>query len=97
MRVVHAVEICSLDKVGMIPVDFRADPDGAWEYETLAERAGFDIRWGRMSVGALTAPYAGFPEGAAVVTLTGEGEGAEGSCSVAFVDCTAADDARARC
>jgi hypothetical protein len=66
-----------------IPVDFFADPDGSWEFEGLARRAGFDERWGDVLVGALTKTYEGFPEGAAVVTLT------TGShCSVALVDCT---------
>lgn len=85
MRVIRAAA-----NLEAIPVDFRADPDGVWEYEDLARRVGFDIAWGRMSVGALTQPYAGFPEGAAVVALT---TGAE--CSVALVDCTAPPDARA--
>ena len=71
-------------KLDAIPVDFRADPDGVWEYEALARRAGFDERWGQMSIGALTRPFEGFPEGAAVVTYT---SGAH--CSVALVDCTA--------
>jgi hypothetical protein len=82
MRVLRAAA-----SVEAIPVDFFADPDGVWEYDLLAERAGFDQQWGQLSVGALTEPYAGFPEGAAVVTLT-TGE----QCSVALVDCTAADD-----
>jgi hypothetical protein len=77
----------STAKVEAIPVDFFADPDGVWEYELLAERAGFDQNWGQLSVGALTEPYDGFPEGAAVVTLT-TGQ----TCSVALVDCTAPDD-----
>ena len=75
-------------KVEAIPVDFFADPDGVWEYEALAKWAGFDPQWGQLSVGALTEPYEGFPEGAAVVTLTA-GE----QCSVALVDCTATDGA----
>lgn len=83
MKVAH-----STAKVETIPVDFFADPDGCWEYDGLARRAGFDERWGVLSVGALTEPYAGFPEGAAVVTLT---TGAQ--CSVALVDCTAPDEA----
>lgn len=90
MRVVRSVEQCPVDRVEGIPVDFRADPDGMWEFEALAERLGFDPRRGRMSVGALTQPYAGAPEGAAVVTLT-----TGGVCSVAFVDCTVPDEARA--
>ena len=66
-----------------IPVDFLADPDGSWEYEDLTREAGFDDRGGQVSVGALTRPFAGFPEGAAVVALM------DGSAwSVALVDCT---------
>jgi hypothetical protein len=67
-----------------IPVDFRADPDGTWEYDSLARRAGFDMQWGEISVGALTRPFAGFPEGAAVVAFMSGSQ-----CSVALVDCTA--------
>lgn len=82
MRVVRATA-----NVEAIPVDFAADPDGHWEYDSLAKRVGFSEEWGQLSVGALTEPYAGFPEGAAVVTLT-TGE----HCSVALVDCTAPDN-----
>jgi hypothetical protein len=82
MRVIH-----STARVETIPVDFLADPDGTWEYERLAQSAGFDEQWGQLSVGALTEPYEGFPEGAAVVTLT---TGAQ--CSVALVDCTVPDE-----
>jgi hypothetical protein len=70
-------------KLDVIPVDFRADPDGEWEYEALARGVGFDERWGQMAVGALTQPFGGFPEGAAVVTFTSGSR-----CSVALVDCT---------
>jgi hypothetical protein len=90
MRIVRSLELCPVEKVETIPVDFRADPDGLWEYEALAEHVGFDPQRGRMSVGALTQPYAGCPEGAAVVTLI-----AGGVCAVAFVDCTVPDEARA--
>lgn len=69
-----------------IPVDFLADPDGTWEYDSLTRKAGFEGHWGDLSVGALTEPFAGFPEGAAVVALTKGGQ-----CSVALVDCTAPD------
>jgi len=72
-------------KLDVIPVDFRADPDGAWEYDALARGVGFDERWGRMSVGALTRAFGGFPEGAAVVAFTSGSQ-----CSVALVDCTSA-------
>jgi hypothetical protein len=71
-------------KIEAIPVDFRADPDGSWEYDALTRGAGFDERWGQVSVGALTQPFAGFPEGAAVVAFTSGSQ-----CSVALVDCTA--------
>jgi hypothetical protein len=67
-----------------IPVDFLADPDGAWEYETLTRQAGFDDERGQISVGALTRPFAGFPEGAAVVALMNGTQ-----WSVALVDTTA--------
>jgi hypothetical protein len=55
----------SLEKV---PVDFFADPDGAWSYELLARAAGFASHSG-VAVGALRAEFNGHPEGAAVVTL----------------------------
>jgi hypothetical protein len=55
----------SLDAV---PVDFFADPDGAWSYESLVQAAGFVIEDG-VGIGALSAPFGGHPEGAAVVTL----------------------------
>ena len=55
----------SLDQV---PADFFADPDGAWTYELLARAAGFASHSG-VAVGALTGPFNGHPEGAAVVTL----------------------------
>ncbi len=78
--------VLSTQNVNAIPVDFLADPDGVWEYDLLARQAGFDQQWGELSVGALTEPFDGFPEGAAVVTLrTGN------QCSVALVDCTSAD------
>jgi hypothetical protein len=65
-----------------LPVDFFADPDGLWEYDELAQLAGFDQGWGQLSVGALTEPFAGFPEGAAVVMfVTAE------QCFVTLIDC----------
>jgi hypothetical protein len=70
-----------------IPVDFFADPDGCWEYDQLAQVAGFDQAWGQLSIGALTAPYSGFPDGAAVVMFTS----AE-LCTIALVDCVSAKD-----
>ena len=69
-----------------IPVDFFADPDGLWDYEDLVQEAGFTGIWGDISIGALGAPFDGFPEGAAVVSLT---SGA--TCSVVLVDCSALD------
>jgi len=70
-----------------IPVDFFADPDGCWEYDQLAQIAGFDQAWGQLSIGALTQPYSGFPDGAAVVMFTS----AE-LCTIALVDCVAGED-----
>jgi hypothetical protein len=67
-----------------IPVDFFADPDGCWEFDQLGRVAGFDQAWGQLSIGALSEPYAGFPEGAAVVMLS-----TAQLCSVVLVDCTA--------
>ena len=67
-----------------IPVDFFADPDGCWEFDQLGRVAGFDQAWGQLSIGALSQPYAGFPEGAAVVMLS-----TAQLCSVVLVDCTA--------
>ena len=51
-----------------VPVDFFADPDGLWDFESLAEAAGFDPDQG-VAVGALTGDFRGHPAGAAVVTL----------------------------
>ncbi len=67
-----------------VPVDFRADPDGTWDFEALAAAAGFEEAWGQISIGALMEPYLGFPEGAAVVLLSAPEESA-----IALVDCTA--------
>ncbi len=55
----------SLDQV---PVDFFADPDGAWSYEVLARAAGFASHSG-VAIGALRSDFNGHPDGAAVVTL----------------------------
>jgi hypothetical protein len=68
-----------------IPVDFFGDPDGLWEFDQLARVAGFDQAWGELSIGALSQPYADFPEGAAVVMLS-----TPYLCSIVLVDCTAA-------
>src|SRR5262245_38756551 len=78
MRV--AAILCPLDEV---PVDFLADPDGTWEFETLAQAAGFEEAWGQISIGALTESYRGFPDGAAVVLLSTPTDSA-----IALVDCT---------
>jgi hypothetical protein len=51
-----------------VPVDFFADPDGAWSYELLSRAAGFTSHSG-VAIGALKAEFNGHPEGAAVVTL----------------------------
>jgi hypothetical protein len=51
-----------------VPVDFFADPDGAWSLEALANISGFKLERG-VAVGALTQCFNGHPEGAAVVTL----------------------------
>jgi hypothetical protein len=51
-----------------LPVDFFADPDGAWSYESLVRAAGFDPdAVPAPLVGALAVPWGGHPEGAAVV------------------------------
>jgi hypothetical protein len=54
-----------------VPVDFLADPDGEWEFDSLVEAAGFDPNNPRVCVGALMRPFGGHPEGAAVVTELG--------------------------
>jgi hypothetical protein len=51
-----------------LPVDFFADPDGYWTYETLADAAGFSLSEG-VAFGALKQPFCNHPDGAAVVTL----------------------------
>lgn len=56
-----------------VPVDFFADPDGAWEFAALVEMAGFNPEHPGASVGALTKPFDGYPEGAAVITEVGVG------------------------
>lgn len=54
-----------------VPVDFFADPDGRWEFSTLVEMAGFNPEHPGASVGALTQPFDGYPEGSAVITEVG--------------------------
>lgn len=56
-----------------VPVDFFADPDGTWEFASLVEMAGFNPEHPGASVGALTKPFDGYPEGAAVITEVGVG------------------------
>lgn len=56
-----------------VPVDFFADPDGSWEFSPLVEMAGFNPEHPGASVGALTQPFDGFPEGSAVITEVGVG------------------------
>jgi hypothetical protein len=51
-----------------VVVDFRADPDGEWDYDTLLEAAGFDKDAPSVRVGALCANFEGHSEGAAVVS-----------------------------
>lgn len=54
-----------------VPVDFFADPDGHWDFASLVEMAGFNPEHPGASVGALTAPFDGYPEGSAVITEVG--------------------------
>ncbi len=54
-----------------VPVDFFADPDGSWEFASLVEMAGFNPEHPGASVGALAAPFDGYPEGSAVITEVG--------------------------
>lgn len=52
-----------------VPVDLFADPDGTWSYESLVSAAGFDPESVPPPlVAALSEPWFGHPEGAAVVT-----------------------------
>jgi hypothetical protein len=69
--------------LGRVPVDFFADPDGTWDFETLVLHAGFQQELGEVAIGALTEAYVGFPAGAAVVAVS-----AGAHISVALVDCT---------
>lgn len=70
----------------VIPVDFFADPDGAWTFESLVEAGGFSVDEG-VAVGALREPFGDHPEGAAVVTLNCEARPyvAIIECPIAFV------------
>jgi hypothetical protein len=66
-----------------VPVDFFADPDGVWDFESLVAHAGFQHELGEVAIGALTESYVGFPAGAAVVAVS-----AGQSIVIALVDCT---------
>ena len=68
-----------------IPVDLFADPDGVWTYETLVAAAGLDPdAIPAPVIGALSEPFRGHPDGAAVVAGMANGEAV-----VAIVDCGA--------
>lgn len=54
-----------------MPVDLLADPDGFWDYDSLVEAAGFDPSDEGVSIGALSQPYGGHPDGSAVVSRSG--------------------------
>ena len=71
---------CYAMPVERVPVDFFADPDGRWTYESLARAAGFVS--GGVAIGALKRDFNGHPEGAAVVTLN-----AEARPYVAIIEC----------
>lgn len=51
-----------------VAVDFLADPDGDWDYDTLLEAAGFAKDARGVRVGALSASFHDHAEGAAVVS-----------------------------
>lgn len=77
---------CYAISLELIPVDFFADPDGAWTFESLADAAGFSVDAG-VGVGALREPFGDHPEGAAVVTLNSEARPyvAVIECPIAFM------------
>lgn len=74
----YPVEITS------VPVDFFADPDGAWNFDSLVESAGFDPENPGICIGALIADYDGHPSGSAVITELGKARS-----YVAIVECPA--------
>lgn len=80
----------------IIPVDFFADPDGSWTFESLSAAAGFAVDAG-VGVGALREPFNDHPEGAAVVTLNSEARPyvAIIECPIAFVPIEDARDVSA--
>jgi hypothetical protein len=54
-----------------VPVDFRADPDGFFDYVALVTAAGFDPEATPSPVvGALLQPWRSHPEGAAVIAAS---------------------------
>lgn len=55
-----------------LPVDFFADPDGDWTYESLIDAAGFEPD-AEVAIGALAVRWRGHPEGAAVVAGSNPG------------------------
>jgi hypothetical protein len=66
-----------------IPVDLFADPDGAWSYEALVAAAGLDPEMQPPAViGALTEPWQGHPDGAAVVAAA-----ADGVAQITIIEC----------
>jgi hypothetical protein len=68
--------------MGAVPVDFLADPDGNWTYEGLLEAAGFDPGSTGIQIGALSEPFEGHPDGAAVITRAQSGR-----AYIAVVEC----------
>ena len=78
-----------------VPADFFADPDGAWSFEGLADKAGFALDAG-VAIGALRRSFNGHPAGSAVVTLNAASRPyvAVIECPVAFY-CAEADPKRA--
>jgi len=61
-----------------VPVDFCADPDGFCpdaahedDFERLVEAAGFDPKASGVMIGALSEPFEGYLDGAAVVMQEG--------------------------
>jgi len=72
-------------KLGCVPADFFADPDGEWTYEALVAASGFDPERQTVCIGALTQAFRGHPEGSAVITIAER----RGRC-VVIVQCQAA-------
>lgn len=75
-----------------LPVDLFADPDGDWDYDTLVSQAGYDPdAESPPLIGALTEPWFGHPEGAAVVAGSSDGD----APVIAVVECAGRDRHRA--